>query len=82
MKGGSDTQVGFSEIIDRRDHNLGEKIMDINERLKRFCNSKGFLFIDNSNIDENSLNKSLLNLSRYGKQVFFLGNLINALKGF
>ena len=80
-KGGSDIQVGFSEIIEWRDHYLGEKIKDINERLKRFCNSKGFFFIDNSNVDENSLNKSLLHLSKYGNR-FFSGNLINALKGF
>ena len=46
MKGGGDIQVGFSGIIDRRDLDLGEKIKDINERLKRFCNSKGFLFIE------------------------------------
>ena len=41
MKAGGDIQVGFSEIIERRDHDLGEKIKVINERLKRFCNSKG-----------------------------------------
>ena len=41
MKGGGDIQVGFSEIIERRDHNLDEKIKVINERLKSFCNSKG-----------------------------------------
>ena len=81
MKGGGDTQVVFSGINERRDHDLGKKIKDINERLKRFCNSRGFLFIDNSNIDESSLNKNLLHLSRCGNR-FFPGNLINALKGF
>lgn len=34
MKGGGQTHVGFSGIIERRDHSLGEKIKDINERLK------------------------------------------------
>ena len=81
MKCGGDIQVGFSGIIERRDHDLGEKIKDINERLKRFCNSKSFLFIDNSNIDERSLDKKLLHLSRYGNRLFS-GNLTNALKGF
>ena len=81
MKDCSDIQVGFSGIIERRDHNLGEKIKDINERLKRLCNSKSFLFIDNRNNDKSSLNKSLLHLSRYGNRLFS-GNLINALKGF
>ena len=35
------------------------KLRKIIERLKRFCNSKGFLFVNNSNVDENSLNKLL-----------------------
>ena len=57
MKGGEDIQGAFSGIIERRDHELGEKIKKINERLKRFCNSKAFLFVDNSNVDENSKTK-------------------------
>ena len=81
MKGGGDIQVRFLGITERRDHDLGEKIKDINERLKSFYNSKGFLFIDNSSIDESSLNKSLLHLSRYGNRLFS-ENLMNALKGF
>ena len=67
MKGGGNAQIGFSRITES---NLGEKIKDINERLKRFCNSKSFLFIDSCNIDKNSLNKSLLNLSRCGNRLF------------
>ena len=82
IKGGSDIQVGVSEITEKRNHDLGFKITDINERLKSFCNSKGFLFVDNSNIDESSLNKSLLQLSRYGHMLSFSGNLANASKGF
>ena len=70
----------FTFPLERRHHDLGEKMKDINERLKRFCNSKGFLFIDNSSVDENSLNKSLLYLSRYGNRLFSR-NLINTLKG-
>ena len=70
MNVGGDIQVGFSGITERRDHDLVEKIKDINERLKRFCDSKGFLFMDNSNVNENSLNKSFLHLSRYGNRLF------------
>ena len=39
-KGGSNIQIGF---IERRDHNLGEKIKGINQRLKRFCNSTSII---------------------------------------
>ena len=81
MKVGGDIQVGFPGIIERRNHDLGEKIKDINERLKRFYNSKGFLFVDNSNIDESSLNKSLLHLRRYGNR-FFLRKSHKCFKGF
>ena len=58
-----DTQVGFSGIIERRDHNPSEKIKDMKKRLKRCCHSKAFLFIDNSIVYENNLNKSLLHLN-------------------
>ena len=81
QEGGGDIQVVFSGIIERRDRDLGEKIKDIIERLKRFSNNKFFIVIDNRNVDENSLNKSLLHLSRYENR-FLSGNLINTLKGF
>ena len=81
MKDDGDIQVRFSGTIERRNHAVGDKIKDINERLKRFCNSKGFLFVNNNNVDENSQNKSLLHLSRYGYKLFS-GNLRNKLKGF
>ena len=51
VKGDADIQVGFSGITDRRDHDLDGEIKDINERLQRFCNSKGFLSIYNSNVE-------------------------------
>ena len=44
MNGDGDIQVGFSGVIERRDHNLSEKLKN-NESLKKYCNSKGF-FID------------------------------------
>ena len=45
MKGVGDIQVGFSGIIERRDHGHDEKIKDINERIQRFCNNKGLFFL-------------------------------------
>ena len=79
INGGGDMQVGFSGIIKRRDHDLREKIEEINGRIKKYCNSKGFLFTDDSNVDENSLNSILLHLSRCGNRLSS-GNLINALR--
>ena len=71
-------KLGISE---RRDHNPSEKIKDVKKRLKRYCHSKRFLFIDNISVDENSLKKSLLHSSRYGNRLF-PGNLVNVLNGF
>ena len=70
MNDGDDTQVGFSGISERRDKNPCEKIKNIKKRLRRYCHSKGFLFIDNR-IVYDSLNKSLLHLSRYVNRLFF-----------
>ena len=50
MNDSDDTQVGFSKISQRRDHNRSEKIKDIKKRLKRYCHGKGFLFIVSSNV--------------------------------
>ena len=63
MNDGDDTQVGLSGIIERRDHNPSEKIKNIKKRLKRCCHNKAFLFMDNSIVYENNLNKSLLHLN-------------------
>ena len=41
MNGSNDIQHGFSGIFERRYHDLNEKIKDINERLKKYCQSKG-----------------------------------------
>ena len=44
--------TSFAETVETRDQDLSEKINDINERVRTYCHSKGFLFIDNSNVDE------------------------------
>ena len=56
----SDVQLGFSRVLEKKNHGLNEKIKNINKRLKRYCLSKDFLFIDKSSNDDssNSLNKT------------------------
>ena len=39
IKGRGDIQVGFLGIVERRNRNFGEKIKDINARLKSVCKS-------------------------------------------
>ena len=74
-------QVVISSIIKRYDQDYNEEIQSINDKLQRFCTSKGLSFIDNNNIDKSCLNKGKLHLNRRGSS--FLANnfkkFVNAL---
>ena len=48
-----DRQLDFAGIIETRYQDLSEKIKDINKRVRRYCHSKGFFFLDNTDVDEN-----------------------------
>ena len=65
-------QVVISSIIKRYDQDYNEEIQSINDKLQRFCTSKGLSFIDNNNIDKSCLNKGKLHLNRRGSS--FLAN--------
>ena len=59
--------VTVSSIIFRSDdQSLNSTIDEVNRRLSSFCQSKNWVFINNSNIKEDSLNRSGLNLNRKG----------------
>ena len=59
--------VADSSIVFRSDdHALNSKIDQVNRRLSSFCQSKDWVFINNSNIKEESLNRSGLQLNRKG----------------
>ena len=59
--------VAVSSIIFRSDdQSLNSTIDEVNRRLSSFCQSKNWVFINNSNINEDSLNRSGLNLNRKG----------------
>ena len=53
-------QVLISSIIKRYDQDYNEEIQSMNDKLQRFCTSKGLSFIDNNNIDKSCLNKGKL----------------------
>ena len=59
-------KVVISSLIKRYDQDVNDDIANINEKLQRFCNSKGLSFIDNNNIDRTCLNKGKLHLNRRG----------------
>ena len=59
-------KIAFSSIINREDEDFKDKINDVNNKLKSYCNSAGMDFIDNSNIDGSCLNRGKLHLNRKG----------------
>ena len=44
-------KITFSSIINREDEDFKDKINDVNNKFKIYCNSAGMDFINNSNID-------------------------------
>ena len=59
-----ETEIISSGLIQREDHDFRYQIEEINVKLKKYCESKGFRFIENSNIDGGSLNRSKLHLKK------------------
>ena len=50
-------KLGFSSNICREDVDKTDEIIAVNDRLKKYCLSKGLLFVDNSNIDSSCLKR-------------------------
>ena len=71
--------IGFSGITERVDRNFKDQVKETNDKLKRYCEGNGFVYVDNDNINEKSLNRSLLHLSKAGNKLFSK-NLLDCLK--
>ena len=54
----------FSSITNYKDEDFKDKINDVINALKNYCNTAGKDFIKNSNIDGSCLNRGKLHLSR------------------
>ena len=61
-------QIRFSSIIQRTDKDFSNEIKETNIKLKNYCLGKGFIFVDNDNINEYCLNNSKLYLNKKGTQ--------------
>ena len=48
-------KIGFSSLICRTDKNLEQERMEINTKLKKYCEGKGFIFVENNDINESGL---------------------------
>ena len=56
--------ITFSGIIERIDRNFKDQIKETNDKSKRYCQGNDFVYVDNENINEKNLNKSLLHLNK------------------
>ena len=71
--------IAFSGIIQRVDRNFKDQINETNNKFKRHCEGNGFVYGDNHNINEKSLNKSLLHLNMVSSKLL-TKNLLDCLK--
>ena len=62
-------KIGFSSVIYRKDKDLEDERNEVNMKLKKYCESKGFVFIKNANINESGLNNSKLHLNKKGTNI-------------
>ena len=53
-------KISFSSVIYRKNKDLEDERNEVNTKLKKYCKDKGFVFIENANIDESGLNDSKL----------------------
>ena len=79
MENSAKNGIGFSGIIQRVDRNFKDQIKEINDKFKRYCEGNGFVYEDKDNINEKTLNKSLLHLNMANNKLLSK-NLLDCLK--
>ena len=55
-------------IINRSDKDFSKEICELNLKLKKYCLGRGFVYVNNDNINEYCLNK--LDLDKKGTNLF------------
>ena len=64
------TKVVFSSLITGKDKkDLDKKVLDINNRLKKYCTQTNLNYIENENINEKHLGNKKLHLNKKGNTV-------------
>ena len=61
-----ETEIMFSALNQREYHDFRNQIEEINSKLKRYFESKGYRFVENSNIDGGFLNRCKFHLNDKG----------------
>ena len=73
-------QIGVSNITERNDILVRDKIRDVNSAIKEMCVTNNYSFIHHDNIDESCLNNSKLHLNTKGSALLAV-DFINFLRG-
>ena len=50
-------KISFSSVIYRKNKDLEDERNEVNTKLKKYCKGKGFVFIENANIDESGVSE-------------------------
>ena len=74
-----ETEIIISGVIKREDGDYDKDITELNAKLKTYCSSNSFVYIDNENIDSSCLDRNKLHLNKKGSKLFSF-NIIGALK--
>ena len=70
LENSENIQIDFSSIMHRSDKDISKEISELNVKLKKYCLGGEFIYIDNGNINEFSLNNSKLHLNKKGTSLF------------
>ena len=70
MDNSDNIQIGFSSIMHRSDKDFSKEISELNVKLKKYCLGRGFIYVDNDNVNESCLNNSELHLNKKGTNLF------------
>ena len=63
-------QIDFYSIKHRSDKYVSKEISELNVKLKKYCLGRGFIYVDNDNINEACLNNIKLHLNKKGTNFF------------
>ena len=63
-------QIGFSSIMHRSDKYFTKEISELNVKLKKYCLGRGFIYVDNDNINESCVKNSKLHFNKKSINLF------------
>ena len=63
-------QIGFSSLMNRSGKDFSKEISELNDKLKKYCLGRGFIYVDNYNINESCLNNRKLHFNQKCANLF------------